>query len=558
MLKVIVPAAVVIVSAFAGTIGAAQPGAPAPVPRDLAAGIQTAGSGVIRGRVIRSGDNEPLRGARVWLRADGVRDAPSTVTDVDGRYELTGVPAGEVILTAAKVGYVDSQFGETRNGQGGVPIAIARGETLDRIDIALLRGGAVAGTVMDDRGEPVIGATVRVLRQRYVQGRRRFVTAFDADRTDDRGMFRLYGIAPGRYVLSVTVARALRVDAASELETTLPTLGAISFFYPGTTTISEAQTLEVRAGEEVTGLVVNYASPPLATISGTVRMGDGQPQSARISAYVVQPMPFTSSGSSSTNVVVKEDGSFTIKDLPPGPYMLSANVFPQNGYQAESIVTLDGADLHVPLVLGRSPAARGRVTFFGAAPPGGPSRVVQFVNEHLEAPAGTRGAQTRNDWTFEATGVFGRNRIRVQPPRGWRLDRIRLGDRDITDAVLDFGVGDIWGIEVILTNRLAEATIVVKDQSGSETRDATVVLFAEDRSKWGPDSRFIGTARADQMGRIVSRSLPPGQYHVAAVTNLEPGDEMDPAVLERLLPRAATVSLRDGETVAVVVTAGEL
>jgi len=198
------------------------------------------------------------------------------------------------------------------------------------------------------------------------------------------------------------------------------------------------------------------------------------------------------------------------------------------------------------------------VTFGGATPPTATSRIVQFVNENPDAPVGIRGAQMRGDWTFEATGIFGRNKIRVQPPAGWRLAGIRLGDADMTDAVLDFGAGDISGIEVALTNRLAEAAIAVNDRSGRQTRDATVVLFAVDRGRWTPDSRFVGTARADRTGRYVSRTLPPGQYYVAAVTNLEPGDEMDPAVLEKLVPTAASVSLRDGEAAKVEVTAGEL
>lgn len=145
-----------------------------------------------------------------------------------------------------------------------------------------------------------------------------------------------------------------------------------------------------------------------------------------------------------------------------------------------------------------------------------------------------------------------------QPPRGWRLAIIRVGDADLTDAVLDFEAGDISGIEIALTNRLAEAAVVVKDRSGRDTRDATVVLFAEDRAKWGPDSRFVAAIRPDASGRFIARTLPPGRYHATAVQYLEPGDEMDPAVLERLQRSAASVVLREGETVAIELPTVEL
>ena len=221
---------------------------------------------------------------------------------------------------------------------------------------------------------------------------------------------------------------------------------------------------------------------------------------------------------------------------------------------------LAGTDLHVPLVLGRSPVARGRVTFGGATPPSPPTaNVIQFVDENPEVGAvGSRGAQIRSDWTFEASDTFGRRKIRVQPPRGWRLASIRVGDADLTDAVFDFEAGDISGIEIALTNRLAEAAVVVKDRGGRDTRAATVVMFAEDRAKWGPDSRFVAAIRADASGRFIARTLPPGRYHAAAVEGLEPGDEMDPAVMERLQRSAASVVLREGETVAIELSSVEL
>src|SRR5688500_4354917 len=97
-------------------------------PRDTPAASQAVPSGMVRGRIVRADDGQPLSGVRVWLRASGFRDLPAAVTAADGRFELSGVPAGSFILTAAKIGFVTTQYGQRRLRQEGVPIELGPGE----------------------------------------------------------------------------------------------------------------------------------------------------------------------------------------------------------------------------------------------------------------------------------------------------------------------------------------------------------------------------------------------------------------------------------------------
>ena len=76
-----------------------------------------------------------------------------------------------------------------------------------RIDVAfvLRRGGAIAGRLFDEFGDPVAGAQVQVLRARFERGRRQLAPAGVSDQTDDTGAFRVYAIPPGDYYLGATL-----------------------------------------------------------------------------------------------------------------------------------------------------------------------------------------------------------------------------------------------------------------------------------------------------------------------------------------------------------------
>ena len=74
------------------------------------------------------------------------------------------------------------------------------------------------------------------------------------------------------------------------------------------------------------------------------------------------------------------------------------------------------------------------------------------------------------------------------------------------------------------------------------------LVFAVDRSKWGPYSRFVSLVRTNQDGRFTRRGLPPGRYFAVALEYLEDGDETNPELLAQLQPSATRVTLVEGET----------
>ena len=104
-----------------------------------------------------------------------------------------------------KGGFVQAQFGQRRPGEPGTPIDLGDGQTAEKVNFQLSRGGVISGRIVDDGGEPVSGTQVAAMRYQFIGGTRRLVPGGSeggTDRTDDQGGFRLYGLPPGDYYVS--------------------------------------------------------------------------------------------------------------------------------------------------------------------------------------------------------------------------------------------------------------------------------------------------------------------------------------------------------------------
>jgi hypothetical protein len=85
------------------------------------------------------------------------------------------------------------------------------------------------------------------------------------------------------------------------------------------------------------------------------------------------------------------------------------------------------------------------------------------------------------------------------------------------------------------------------NDDGAAALDATIVLLARDAARWGPDSRYVAAVRPNQQGRFTHSALPPGEYVAVAVDDLEPGEETNPEMLERLRDIGMPFALEEGE-----------
>jgi hypothetical protein len=189
-------------------VGAAQTPVIRPAPT-----VQPApapGTGAITGALVDAVSGRPIGGAVVRQRdqRSGSRASYTQTTTPKGRFAFTGLPASdEYTLTTSKAGYLDGGCERPDPRGPAAPRILRDGQWLHDLRLTMTRPGSITGTVTDERGEPIVGATVRVLPQIYLAGHVQWLAGAIAT-TDNRGEYRIAGLGRGRYVVSVPSIQA--------------------------------------------------------------------------------------------------------------------------------------------------------------------------------------------------------------------------------------------------------------------------------------------------------------------------------------------------------------
>jgi hypothetical protein len=177
----------------------------------------------------------------------------------------------------------------------------------------------VTGRVVDDTGEPVVGAQVRVLALRRV-GESIAAMAAPGVRvrtTDDRGEFRLYGLLPGRYFLSASIGADIGTPGRTE--------GFAPVYFPSTPDITAAVELSPQVGADITNVHLVLTRSPTYRVTGVALDASGQPATGVLVATSQR------SGGPMTElrrIPVAADGAFVVPNVPPGDYVIQAMKLP--------------------------------------------------------------------------------------------------------------------------------------------------------------------------------------------------------------------------------------
>ena len=294
-----------------------------------------------------------------------------------------------------------------------------------------------------------------------------------------------------------------------------------------------------------------------ARITGTVTGSDGKPMNPA-AVMVTQASGFA------FNFIfggqVRPDGTFIVNGLVPGDYRLIAQraaPSPDGPEFASTTISVNGEDLaDVHLMASRPSAVRGRVIVDPAAAQQLPPVVMLALfpvnlNGGIPVPP-PPPARMADDFTFETKAPAERMRFTLggmgPSPAGWAIRAVRLNGIDVTDGI-DFKPNEeVSGLEIELTNKVAIVSGLVTNDRGQPAQQYTAIVFAQDKDKWTPGTRYQGIGRADQDGRFKISGLPSGDYYVIAVDRVEQGQWTDPEYLESIRPNAKSFSLLDGET----------
>jgi hypothetical protein len=552
-----------------------------------------AGNGLLAGTVVNDLNGRPLRRASVSISGveSGLR--VTAVTDDTGSFSFADLPADRYSVTASKPGFVNFTYGAKRPGRPGATLALAGAEQKKDLTLKLQPGGVLTGTIRDSAGEPMPGARVVVLRSSFGfdTGERTLTVAAGGlgSVSDDRGVYRLYGLPPDDYFVVVTAGELIRSEiemretTASEVDwadrllhapagspmttSAAPEQGrAIDYapvFFPGVYREDEATLISLKEGEERSGLDVSVRWTPTARISGNVVSPDGVlPSNMQVTIMAhdtIPGVPFSGFG----HAQAAADGTFSSAGLLPGDYTVAVRPAPDarsgpltpamSALFGVAVVAVNGTDTTTTITLQSGVTVSGRLVFDGDSikPPADLTKVRVALNAvRTKAPTlvTTPSVNADASGAFTFTGVTpGRYRIIGTASGGWQFRSANAQGRDSADFPLEVAGSDVRDVEVAFTDRPTEISGDLLDAAGHPASDYVIIVFPADKSFWGPQSRRTVSTRPASDGHFRIPNLPPGEYLIAAVNDVEQGQWFDPSFLAQLEPAARRVTLADGE-----------
>jgi protocatechuate 3,4-dioxygenase beta subunit len=510
-----------------------------------AAAAQPAGPPAsVSGQVVTTA-GDPLRKAIVVLYpAGGMREGSvfEATSDAAGRFSLLDVPPGSYTLGVQRNGYLRSGAG-SGNGRNvrrrGTLIALDPGQHLTGMTIRMTPQAVITGRVVDEDGDPLARASVQVLVERYVRGRRQWSPA-QAAQVNDLGEYRIAGLPAGRYHVAANANRgffssSVRRNDGADLRYT-------AMFYPGVSDAAQAVAVELNPGQEARGIDFQLRKSPTVRIRG--RVVDAVTGAGVRGAHVLLTDGMLNI-SRSMGMARDEEGNFEISGVQPGTYTLTANRSERDEgrFVGQISVQVGSRDLDGIIVPIHRPV---EVT--------GIVRVENQENLPLEGTRVTieplQGMTTSHTGPVEKTGAvkvsnvpFGQYRLSVMNgPDGTYLKSVRIGGQEVADS--GFGVTAGTTLDIVLGSNAPQVQGTVQDGNQQPAAGATVVLVPaqEKRDRYW----LYRTVTADQNGSFSLAGIPPGDYTAIAFSEVEEGAWFNPDLVRQHESRGATLKLVEG------------
>ncbi|HWQ36581.1 MAG TPA: hypothetical protein VNQ79_27360 [Blastocatellia bacterium] len=377
---------------------------------------------------IKVGDS-PMPGITVMLMPERQqRPGPSqetplrAATDAGGQYRFTGVAAGRYRVVPLTEVYVVTG---SEAGPGGSVITVEEGQAVTQVDFRLTRGGVITGRITDHEGRPMIAERITLTlvdennQAQQFNGGSRF-----GYETDDRGIYRAYGLKAGRYLVSAGN------DRGGPL---MPGRRALypRTFHPDVTDQSQATIVEVSAGGVTENVDIRFGEP-LKTYSVAGRAVDadtGQPVAFVLLSVGRGRGGFGPAGAGpGGGGITSDSGEFRIAGLTPGRYNLSVSQPPpvpgvsadlMSDYYSEpvSFEIADADATGIEVRVHRGATITGFVVVEGAADPSVAAGLSQLVvNAASRSQSSNQGQRGGMRPTFSPVAPDGSFRISGLPP----------------------------------------------------------------------------------------------------------------------------------------------
>lgn len=452
---------------------------------------------------------------------------PRATTDQNGTYRIPNVPPGSYEVTPAAPAFVPADAKEQR---GGKTVLVGEDDDIENINFALMRGGVITGRVTDADGRPVIQQQVYIYRtdafEQQPQGPPRPVFPANSTQTDDRGIYRVFGLMPGRY----KVAAGRSDDGFSSMVGPLRSTYK-QVFHPDVTDQAKAVVIEVGEASEANNVDIALGRP-LQTFAIAGRLVDserGLPAPnirLGVQRFTGQRFEIISTVANSS-----AQGDFILEGLIPGKYGIYLFPNQNSGMRVEpvtfDVIDQDVSGITVKLIKGAS--LSGIVTIEtedkAVLAKFSELQLRAFVSSPGGGAMGTAGMASSAsspiapDGSFQLTGLPGGTaNISLGamsspfPPKGFNIARI---ERDgVVQRGIELKEGEqVTGVRVVLAYGNATLRGVVKLENGTLAPGARIFVRL---TKPGENSNIMRPPSVDARGYFLIEGLPAGMYEVHA------------------------------------------
>ncbi len=484
------------------------------------------------------------------------RTVAKTTTDDDGKYQLTGFAAGQFSIMPMAKAYVVGTSGAYKSP--GQKITVAEGEAITKIDFALVRGGVVTGRITDTDGRPVIGERVNVVAKdasdtpnpmAMLEGPKNL--------TDDRGVYRVYGLGPGSYKVSIG-------QAPSSTGVSVMGMGGSQYpkvFFPGVTEEAKATVIEINEGTEVSNIdiVAGKSGGGFAVTGRVVDADSGQPVP---NVYVVYSSLNEANhqlgGMNFSGSQTDASGKFRLEGVHPGHYAAYTMTAGQDTstYSDQSPFDVSDGDVSSVEIKVRRGATLSGVAVIENNFDADVAALLQklslfaYSNTKGGAPSYSSG-KIGADGSFTFTGLApGKVQISMtgfpSPPKGLMIIRTEVDGVDQREGIEVTAGAQITGVRLVFAYGTGSIRGEVKVEGG--VLPAGLSLRVVIRSGTGDTGRVVRGVEVDARGHFLAENIPPGTYQLS-LSALGPDRTPSPA----FAPVTRTVNVESGQVQVVLV-----
>jgi beta-lactamase regulating signal transducer with metallopeptidase domain len=274
-----------------------------------------------------------VRGSLAVRQASGLN---SIATDSQGRFIADDLDSGSYRISVAAGGFVHAEYGQRSPDGPGLTLTLDPGKSIRDLSIRMTPASTISVLIRNDRGRPVVDVPVQLLKATYNATGQRLTQVVGLARTDDRGLYRLYWVTPGRYYLnagSEPSASGPRggVTVRAPVTTNDPDETYGLTFYPGVSDISAAKLIEVGSDAQVSADLVVTARTLYKVSGRVIDTTTGKPAASALLSLVYRNLDGSSDTFARGSTYNAATGDFELRNVPSGSYDVQATIMQLTG-----------------------------------------------------------------------------------------------------------------------------------------------------------------------------------------------------------------------------------